>query len=258
MNNIPFYLYMGSKYIYRVIITRYKLPWFSPSESLKILLTPYERAHPWRLCLTPGLALAQALYVAYFHFAIRAVNSRLIRSSMEKDTIWTSYLYLFALLSAALLSPLEVLSSRLSVQRNHANEDGIQETASTGAAPKPEDQEELPVERVILLRDECRSPYKSLWHAARTVRHKESRYYLSHIHEHLSTVVLVHNSSELFSCLIRQTLLSDSGEISMWHTWSMSKYNSCDILLIWLCNESLYKHGIFRAQSEAFSCSSTR
>jgi len=139
------------------------------------------------LYLTPGIALAQILHISYLLLIVRGVRAVLVPSfkpglyglSGAFDS-FLSFLglctYLFFLcLSFIILCPLEVLSARLSVQRNHPlNEDGVAVPASTG--PSVEDTVGLEYagaeEDVIGLRDEDQ-PYDSLWNATKKIVDEE-------------------------------------------------------------------------------------
>ena len=45
----------------RSVVIPYRLPWFRPIHSIKLLITPTERRQPWMLYLTPGLLMAQSV-----------------------------------------------------------------------------------------------------------------------------------------------------------------------------------------------------
>ncbi|KAI0267145.1 mitochondrial carrier [Gloeopeniophorella convolvens] len=112
---------------YRTITTPYRLPYFRPFYSLRVLLTPTERRKPWILYLTPGLLIAELLHIFYVVIGLRVVRHLLLPSlsnpddSMVKDiSVSRLIVYLaIALFSTAILCPLEVISTRLAVQRNH-------------------------------------------------------------------------------------------------------------------------------------------
>lgn len=118
------------------VTTPHKLSWFAPRIALRALFTPHERSRPWTLYLTPGLALAQTLHVLYFLLIARAARFVLIPSyspnsfflntdegAKSLGGFWTwigvAVYTLFLGASVGVLAPLEVLSARLSVQRNH-------------------------------------------------------------------------------------------------------------------------------------------
>ena len=94
--------------------------------SLRILLTPTERRRPWMLYLTPGLFLAQSLHSAYMIIVLRSLRRLLVPTSEDdrtgfqihpvKFTVYTA----IAILSTLILCPLEVMITKLAVQRNHA------------------------------------------------------------------------------------------------------------------------------------------
>ncbi|EPT05042.1 hypothetical protein FOMPIDRAFT_1021734 [Fomitopsis schrenkii] len=109
---------------YRSITTPYKLPWLRPLSSLRILLTPTERKRPWVLYRTPGLLTAQVLHVAYTALLLSGIRSLLVPRPGSTDATFNTFkfgIYLAVeILSTALLCPLEVITTKLAVQRNHA------------------------------------------------------------------------------------------------------------------------------------------
>ncbi|KAA1473905.1 mitochondrial carrier [Dentipellis sp. KUC8613] len=114
---------------YRSITTPHRLPYFKPFYSLRILLTPTERKKPWILYLTPGLLAAEILHIAYVVLGLRTLRHLLLPSLSGPDQprpqdVSTTRLIIYfivVLISTAILCPLEVISTRLSVQRNHAS-----------------------------------------------------------------------------------------------------------------------------------------
>ncbi|THH20400.1 hypothetical protein EW146_g941 [Bondarzewia mesenterica] len=114
---------------YRSITTPHRLPYLKPSYSLRILLTPTERRRPWILYLTPGLLAAEILHIAYVVLGLRTLRHLLLPSLSgpeppRSEDISTSKLiiyFVFVLLSTGILCPLEVIATRLAVQRNHAS-----------------------------------------------------------------------------------------------------------------------------------------
>ncbi|KZT11031.1 mitochondrial carrier [Laetiporus sulphureus 93-53] len=109
---------------YRSITTPYKLPYFRPFYSLRILLTPTERKRPWILYMTPGLLAAESLHVAYTALLLSGVRALLLPRSGSTDYSLSPVrfgLYMtIEILSTAILCPLEVITTKLAIQRNHA------------------------------------------------------------------------------------------------------------------------------------------
>jgi hypothetical protein len=111
----------------RSITTPYQLPYFGPFHSLRVLLTPTELRKPWVLYLTPGLLAAEFLHITYVVIGLRALRNILLPSLAQTNDPQSQNLsfrslvvYLaIALFSTAILCPLEVISTRLAVQRNH-------------------------------------------------------------------------------------------------------------------------------------------
>ncbi|KAH8996187.1 mitochondrial carrier [Lactarius hatsudake] len=110
---------------YRSIITPYQLPYFRPLHSLRVLLTPMERRKPWVLYLTPGLLAAELLHITYAVVGIRIIRHLLlpllshVDDSVPQDFSRSLTIFLaISLFSTAILCPLEVIFTRLAVQRN--------------------------------------------------------------------------------------------------------------------------------------------
>ena len=96
---------------------------------MRILLTPTERRKPWFLYLTPGLLTAEILHISYLVLGLRTLRHFLLPSFSGRDRprpqdISTTRLIIYfivVLLSTVVLCPLEVMTTRLAVQRNHAS-----------------------------------------------------------------------------------------------------------------------------------------
>jgi hypothetical protein len=113
---------------YRAITTPHKLPYFNPALSLRVLLTPTERQKPWIIYLTPGLLPAQALHVSYVVLVLGGLRHALLPAlskpgvpklddySLSRFGFFTAV----TVMSTVFLTPLEVIATRLSIQRNHA------------------------------------------------------------------------------------------------------------------------------------------
>ena len=118
-----------SKSTYRAITTPHKLPYLQPRHSLRILLTPTERRRPWILYQTPGLLLAETSHIAYVVLGLGTLRRLIFPSfskpgtpSMEDITpLHLTMYFMVVLLSTAILTPLEVIATRLAIQRNHAS-----------------------------------------------------------------------------------------------------------------------------------------
>ena len=121
-------------HVLRSIITPYRLPFFGPTRSLRIILSAAERRAPWILFLTPGLLIAQALQVSYavglVYFRRTLMPNLTIPSSFARlkdiSPMWPVLFVGVALLSTLVLTPLEVIAARVSVQPNF-----------TASEPKP-------------------------------------------------------------------------------------------------------------------------
>jgi len=175
----------------RAITTPHKLPTFSPRLALRLLLTSYERRRPWVLYLTPGLVLAQTLHIFFVSLVFRVVRMVLVPAlangldSAEEDgtlsnisTIRLSIFILFqALAGTAILSPLEVMTERLSIQRNYTpGAEFEEEDAELAAAQAGETGVEYigQSEDVLNLRSNSgEEPYKGLKHCLHRIQEEE-------------------------------------------------------------------------------------
>ncbi|KAI0769719.1 mitochondrial carrier [Trametes elegans] len=106
---------------YRSIVTPYKLPYFNAIYSLRVLLTPTERRRPWVLYLTPGLLAVQFLRILYPLAVLRSFRLLLLANNFSSFKFG---IYLgIEMLSVAITCPLEVMATKLAIQRNHATAD---------------------------------------------------------------------------------------------------------------------------------------
>ncbi|KAG8788365.1 hypothetical protein FRC15_004645 [Serendipita sp. 397] len=171
--------------INRAITTPHRLPWIG-WKSVQVLLTPYELHRPWMIYLAPGLLLTRTLHVSWLVFVHRGVR-RLLLPSLNTDDLYNEedpstvidrlppfrlglYLLFVAISAITVLTPLEVISTRLSVQRNHS------EAAGFGRVPQDEDTADLEYagrdEDVIALRPED-NPYEGLVHCGKSILQEE-------------------------------------------------------------------------------------
>jgi len=169
----------------RAITTPHKLPWFSPLKSLQILLTPYELHRPWMIYLAPGLLLSRCLHVLWVILVQRGVR-RLLLPSLDTLPIMEGedpagiidslppfrlgiFIVFVGVSAVMVLTPLEVITTRLSVQRNHS------QAAGFGSVPQDE-QPEMEYagqdEDVIALRPED-NPYEGFTHCAKSILQEE-------------------------------------------------------------------------------------
>ena len=99
-----------------------------PRYSLRVLLTPTERRRPWILYLTPGLLLTEILHIAYVVLVLKTARHLLIPtpakpglpSKEDFPPFRMAIYFVVCLFSTAILTPLEVIATRLAIQRNHA------------------------------------------------------------------------------------------------------------------------------------------
>ncbi|TFK44750.1 hypothetical protein BDQ12DRAFT_673517 [Crucibulum laeve] len=113
---------------YRSITTPHKLPYFGLMQSLRTLLTPTERRRPWILYLTPGLLAAEIIHIAIVVLILGPLRQLLMPALSDPlpdfsdiSIVKVSIYLTIAALSTLILAPLEVISTRLAIQRNHAS-----------------------------------------------------------------------------------------------------------------------------------------
>ncbi|KAK7692748.1 hypothetical protein QCA50_004381 [Cerrena zonata] len=166
---------------YRSITTPYRLPWLNPIYSLRVLLTPTERRRPWILYKTPGLFLSQFLHAIFTILVLGSLRNWLIPRNPDKpvgydyDTIKFTIYLVIASLSTIILSPLEVIITKLAIQRNHAAAEYNsveQEVEGDDVATEEYVEYSGSDEDVIGLRHE-KDPYLGLVDCAKTVAQEE-------------------------------------------------------------------------------------
>ncbi|WWC99816.1 hypothetical protein V866_006724 [Kwoniella sp. B9012] len=107
----------------RSIITPYKLP-NNPTTSLRVLLSPHELAKPYMLYLTPGLLATTFIHSLCVTLIARTMRVFFLGASAPEDisdniSPWRWLIFiLWQALATGWLTPLEVVSTRLSVQPN--------------------------------------------------------------------------------------------------------------------------------------------
>ncbi|PPQ67246.1 hypothetical protein CVT25_005830 [Psilocybe cyanescens] len=113
---------------YRSITTPHKLSYLNVTAALRALLTPTERRRPWILYLTPGLMAAEALHVCIIVLFLGPLRRLLLPGLSERGAApgdismikLMIYLIIFCA-TVMVLAPLEVIATRLAIQRNHAS-----------------------------------------------------------------------------------------------------------------------------------------
>jgi hypothetical protein len=107
---------------YRAITTPYKLSYWNAMQAFRVLLTPTERRRPWILYLTPGLLAAQVLHISIVVLFLGPLRRHFDLSFKEPATFLSAAAYaVIVALSTIILTPLEVIVTRLAIQRNHAS-----------------------------------------------------------------------------------------------------------------------------------------
>ncbi|KAJ7072271.1 hypothetical protein C8F01DRAFT_1011928 [Mycena amicta] len=164
------------------ITTPHKLPYLGLQRSLRVLLTSTERRRPWIIYLTPGLLAAQFAHTAYITLILGPLHRLLVPmatgpggisyadSTPVKFVIYVAII----LLSTSILTPLEVITVRLAIQRNQSSSEynSVSQEVEGDAEDVPEYAGAE--EDVIGLRTEA-EPYTGLINCAQTIVKEEGR-----------------------------------------------------------------------------------
>ncbi|PSR81156.1 hypothetical protein PHLCEN_2v6491 [Hermanssonia centrifuga] len=168
---------------YRSITTPYKLAFFRPLHALRVLLTPTERRRPWTIYKTPGLLFARFLHIAYKVGILGLLKSLLLPRMLvdEEGKIVNVSPYKLAIFicisvfSTSILCPLDVISAKLAIQRNHAAPEYNsvnQEVENDDVIPEEYAEYSGSSEDVIGLRNE-KDPYVGLYDCFKRVVDEE-------------------------------------------------------------------------------------
>jgi hypothetical protein len=132
------------------ITTSHKLTIFHARKALHLLLSPAERAQPLRLYLAPGVAFA--FFLQGLVFPALSVLRQVAEHSLPPGAFLGGALPVM-LLAVGILTPLEVMTARLTLQRR--GPETLEPLASDSDAPS------VYAERVMHFRTE-EAPYTSL------------------------------------------------------------------------------------------------
>lgn len=163
---------------YRSITTPVRLGYFNFMQALRVLLTPTERQKPWILYLTPGLMAAEVAHILVVVFVLGPFRRILLPAFSSPDTKledvsgWSFLLYtVLAAICTAIMAPLEVISTRLAIQRNHSSAElnSVQQEGGDDGEPMEDYGSD---EETIGLREEG-DPYLGLADCAKRILHEE-------------------------------------------------------------------------------------
>ncbi|KAK7025544.1 hypothetical protein VNI00_015897 [Paramarasmius palmivorus] len=157
----------------RAIVTPYKLSFFNPKAGFHLLLSPTERAKPWKLYSLPGLL---PTYLAQFLVPMAMMMARMFLLAVKNKNDLNSPLFMaaaigflfFALGCSVVQAPLEVVYVRLSIQRHRSENESFEaeEAQKYGVELYSKENE------VITLKDE-EAPYDGLWDCTSTIFEEE-------------------------------------------------------------------------------------
>ncbi|KAJ7754304.1 mitochondrial carrier domain-containing protein [Mycena maculata] len=148
----------------RTITTPHTLAAFAPSAALRVLLSPAERAQPLRLYLSPGVALAvllEAFFTPLLSLLLALALPHLFRAH-HGSLMYLAVALPTVVFGTALLTPLQVMFTRLTLQRR----------GETPDAPAVADAPPAYAEDVLDVRTQ-QAPYTSLFDCARQIVREE-------------------------------------------------------------------------------------
>lgn len=166
---------------YRSITTPHKLGFFDLTKALHTILTPTERKKPWILYLTPGLLAAEMLHIGVvililspFHrLLLPTIGKPIFSLDLTEISLWKVAVYfVIVTLATAILAPLEVIATRLAIQRNHASSEYNSVSQETEGDGEESVEYSGAVEDVIGLRHEG-DPYNGLVDCAKRIVDEE-------------------------------------------------------------------------------------
>ncbi|KAJ7475975.1 hypothetical protein FB451DRAFT_264067 [Mycena latifolia] len=117
---------------YRAITTPRKLDPLNAREALHILFSAHERKRPWAIYQIPGLLPAILANLAFSTFVLEPLRPIIfpLRNVSALETVVRDVIFvLVALLATVVTAPLEVIVTRLALQRNYgglAFDDGLE------------------------------------------------------------------------------------------------------------------------------------
>jgi len=164
---------------YRAITTPHNLSYFNLRRGLRSLLTPTERRRPWILYLTPGLMAAETAHICIVVLFLGPLRRWLLPGLSEEGikpgsiSIVKLIIYLTILcFSILVLTPLEVIATRLAIQRNHASSEYNSVSQEVEADAEDNAEYSGAEEDVIGLRNEG-DPYLGLVDCAKRIIDEE-------------------------------------------------------------------------------------
>jgi len=164
---------------YRAITTPHNLSYFNLRRGLRSLLTPTERRRPWILYLTPGLMAAETAHICIVVLFLGPLRRWLLPGLSEEGikpgsiSIVKLIVYLTILcFSILVLTPLEVIATRLAIQRNHASSEYNSVSQEVEADAEDNAEYSGAEEDVIGLRNEG-DPYLGLVDCAKRIIDEE-------------------------------------------------------------------------------------
>ncbi|KAJ6513094.1 hypothetical protein C8R45DRAFT_962426 [Mycena sanguinolenta] len=151
--------------IYRSITSPRKLDVLNAREALHVLFSLHERKKPWTILQTPGLLAALFINLGVYYFFTKPLTDILLPWHMNFSAAEYAIRYagviLVALLATIVRAPLEVIATRLALQRNYGGVEFVDDSTNMVSAPlvdvptppgdlgSPVAQVEYPVEKPV-------------------------------------------------------------------------------------------------------------
>ncbi|KAJ7678947.1 mitochondrial carrier [Mycena polygramma] len=166
------YRYIISYLTRRAITTPRKLDVLNAREALHILFSVHERKKPWAIYQIPGLLPALLLNFAFSHFILRPLRSLIFPWTDSyppaEEAIRNVLLVLVTLLSTIVSAPLELIVTRLALQRNYGGLVFGEDSAAMNAAESGAVAVAPPSSNALHLRSE-NDPYLGLIDCAKKI-----------------------------------------------------------------------------------------
>jgi hypothetical protein len=152
--------------INRAIVTPYQLGSFEVKRSNRRLFTTFERKQPWMLFFTPGLVLSRLIGLFWILVVFRLLRILLFPNISghglithwhrggHVDPIKLTFYILFAAGSTFILCPLDILTLRLSIQKNRISPLALGSTTEPNGVQLAEEEEQDERDEADLLNGE--------------------------------------------------------------------------------------------------------
>jgi len=169
----------------RAVTTPYRLGWFDPVRSLRVLFTPAELRRPWIIFATPGLVTINVIQAIIKAHVLQGITLIASQPWPKEELLWRiPVVVLLGVISLINIPVLDVIKAKLSVQQS--------DSESSPAVPKEVSVEEYSAVDVVSFRQE---PYSSLIDCVKKIGSEEGwttllRLWWAHL---IASLVVIYN-----------------------------------------------------------------